>query len=183
MTVDVSLPSLTSAVGPIFSIRHGRVGGTVPVVEADLLPHSHLSSFHILLPVAFPSHSHCLPSIRSAMALQSDSDKQVRLDFDPGSEKQTSSDYSNGNKYPVNGTYNDDKYPLDQPSHFDKKHGLEHHEGAHAGGYDPIIDQYSEAEIARIVRRVDIRLIPLCGLMYCVSLLDRTNLSNAAIAG
>ena len=30
---------------------------------------------------------------------------------------------------------------------------------------------------------VDSRLIPICGLMYCVSLLDRTNLSNAAIAG
>ncbi|KAL8869979.1 MAG: hypothetical protein Q9198_007745 [Flavoplaca austrocitrina] len=117
------------------------------------------------------------------MALQSDSDKQVRLDFDPGSEKQTAPNYTNGNTYPANGTYNDDKYPLDQPTDYDKKQGLGHQEGPHAGGYDPIIDQYSEAEIARIVRRVDFRLIPLCGLMYCVSLLDRTNLSNAAIAG
>lgn len=49
--------------------------------------------------------------------------------------------------------------------------------------YDPILDRYTDAEIKRIVRRIDIRLIPLCGLMYCVSLLDRTNLSNAAIAG
>ncbi|KAL9617157.1 MAG: hypothetical protein Q9204_008504, partial [Flavoplaca sp. TL-2023a] len=84
------------------------------------------------------------------MALQSDSDKQVRLDFDPGSEKQTAPNYTNGNTYPTNGTYNDDKYPLDQPTDYDKKHGLGHQEGAHAGGYDPIIDQYSEAEIARI---------------------------------
>lgn len=49
--------------------------------------------------------------------------------------------------------------------------------------YDPIIDRYSEAEIRRIVRKIDLRLVPLCGVMYCVSLLDRTNLSNAAIAG
>ncbi|KAL8781289.1 MAG: hypothetical protein Q9213_006064 [Squamulea squamosa] len=46
-----------------------------------------------------------------------------------------------------------------------------------------IIDRYTEAEIKSIVRRVDLRLVPICGLMYCVSLLDRTNLSNAAIAG
>ncbi|KAL8902138.1 MAG: hypothetical protein Q9207_004857 [Kuettlingeria erythrocarpa] len=51
------------------------------------------------------------------------------------------------------------------------------------GNYDPILDRYTEAEIKKVVRKVDIRLIPLCGLMYCVSLLDRTNLSNAAIAG
>lgn len=49
--------------------------------------------------------------------------------------------------------------------------------------YDPIIDRYSEAEIRKIVRKIDLRLVPLCGLMYCVSLLDRINLSSAAIAG
>ncbi|KAL8808506.1 MAG: hypothetical protein Q9182_000057 [Xanthomendoza sp. 2 TL-2023] len=59
----------------------------------------------------------------------------------------------------------------------------EHHDQSVPGCYDPIIDRYTEEEIKRIVRRVDLRLIPLCGLMYCVSLLDRTNLSNAAIAG
>ena len=50
-------------------------------------------------------------------------------------------------------------------------------------GYDPVLNHFSDEEIKKIVRRVDLRLIPLCGLMYCVSLLDRTNLSNAAIAG
>ncbi|KAL8683495.1 MAG: hypothetical protein Q9186_000535 [Xanthomendoza sp. 1 TL-2023] len=59
----------------------------------------------------------------------------------------------------------------------------EHHDQSVPGCYDPIIDRYTEDEIKRIVRKVDLRLIPLCGLMYCVSLLDRTNLSNAAIAG
>lgn len=46
-----------------------------------------------------------------------------------------------------------------------------------------ILSAWSLQEQARIVRKVDFRLIPICGLMYCVSLLDRTNLSNAAIAG
>ncbi|KAL8951953.1 MAG: hypothetical protein Q9222_002105 [Ikaeria aurantiellina] len=67
-------------------------------------------------------------------------------------------------------------------SDYDKNYA-EHQETSTTRGYDPIIDQYSEAQIKRVVRKVDLRLIPLCGLMYCVSLLDRTNLSNAAIAG
>jgi len=45
------------------------------------------------------------------------------------------------------------------------------------------LSQWSAEQQKRIVRKIDVRLIPLCGIMYCVSLLDRTNLSNAAIAG
>jgi hypothetical protein len=67
-------------------------------------------------------------------------------------------------------------------SDYDKNYS-EHRENPGPVGYDPIIDRYSEAEVKKIVRKVDLRLIPLCGLMYCVSLLDRTNLSNASIAG
>ena len=67
-------------------------------------------------------------------------------------------------------------------SDYDKSYS-EHHEKPGPASYDPIIDRYSEDEVKKIVRKVDLRLIPLCGLMYCVSLLDRTNLSNAAIAG
>ena len=48
---------------------------------------------------------------------------------------------------------------------------------------DRLLANWSEADQKRLIRRVDLRLIPLCGVMYCVSLLDRTNLSNAAIAG
>ncbi|KAL8936100.1 MAG: hypothetical protein Q9216_005110 [Gyalolechia sp. 2 TL-2023] len=88
------------------------------------------------------------------MALQQDPEKQVRMDY--GDEK-ASPDY-------------------------DKSYS-EHHDGSDPGGYDPIFDRFTDADIKRVVRKVDIRLIPLCGLMYCVSLLDRTNLSNAAIAG
>ncbi|KAI7515883.1 hypothetical protein KC331_g22270, partial [Hortaea werneckii] len=48
---------------------------------------------------------------------------------------------------------------------------------------DRLLANWSEADQKRLIRKVDLRLIPLCGVMYCVSLLDRTNLSNAAIAG
>jgi hypothetical protein len=35
----------------------------------------------------------------------------------------------------------------------------------------------------KLIRRLDIRLVGSCGLLLCVSLMDRTNLSAAAIAG
>ncbi|KAF5259962.1 hypothetical protein FOXYS1_9408 [Fusarium oxysporum] len=43
--------------------------------------------------------------------------------------------------------------------------------------------EYSYAEQRRIIHRVDRRLITTLGFMYCVSLMDRSNLSNAAVAG
>ena len=46
-----------------------------------------------------------------------------------------------------------------------------------------IVEGWSHHEQKKLIRRVDLRLIPICGLLYCVSLLDRTNLSNATIAG
>lgn len=70
----------------------------------------------------------------------------------------------------------------------DEKHGG-HHEQLEGGLKDASDDgsetlsQWSIEQQKRIVRKIDLRLIPLCGIMYCVSLLDRTNLSNAAIAG
>lgn len=90
------------------------------------------------------------------MALQHDPEKQARLDFE-----------------------GDTTVPAPI---YDKSYS-EHHDAASPTSYDPILDRYSDADIKRVVRKVDLRLIPLCGLMYCVSLLDRTNLSNAAIAG
>merc|ERR1712230_170535 len=50
-------------------------------------------------------------------------------------------------------------------------------------GHNDIDPEFSPDEERRIVRRIDRRLIVTCGLMYCISLMDRTNLSNAAIAG
>ena len=48
---------------------------------------------------------------------------------------------------------------------------------------DQLLSAWRITEQKRLIRRVDYRLIPICGIMYCVSLLDRTNLSNANIAG
>lgn len=42
---------------------------------------------------------------------------------------------------------------------------------------------FTSAEQKKIIRHVDRRLVVTVGIMYCVSLMDRTNLSNAAIAG
>lgn len=45
------------------------------------------------------------------------------------------------------------------------------------------VDDVSPAEAKKIMRKVDLRLVPLLGACYCISLLDRTNLSAANIAG
>lgn len=42
---------------------------------------------------------------------------------------------------------------------------------------------FSPADQKRIMRQVDRRLVLTVGAMYCVSLMDRTNLSAAMIAG
>lgn len=42
---------------------------------------------------------------------------------------------------------------------------------------------FSPEEEKRIRRRIDRRLVPVLGIMYCVSLMDRTNLGAANIAG
>lgn len=40
-----------------------------------------------------------------------------------------------------------------------------------------------EAEASRILRKVDMRLVPLLSLLYLVSFIDRSNIGNAKIAG
>lgn len=44
-------------------------------------------------------------------------------------------------------------------------------------------DQFSYKAQRKIIHRIDRRLVVMMGAIYCVSLIDRTNLSNAAIAG
>lgn len=48
---------------------------------------------------------------------------------------------------------------------------------------DAILEQFTPGEQKKIMRKIDRRLVPLCGLLYCISLLDRTNLGAANIAG
>jgi hypothetical protein len=46
-----------------------------------------------------------------------------------------------------------------------------------------LINEFTEAEQKRIIGRIDRRLVTTLGLLYCASLMDRTNLGSAAIAG
>ena len=44
-------------------------------------------------------------------------------------------------------------------------------------------DDFSPAEVKKLIHRIDRRLVTTVGILYCISLMDRTNLSAAAIAG
>ncbi|KAJ5500712.1 Major facilitator superfamily domain general substrate transporter [Penicillium expansum] len=44
-------------------------------------------------------------------------------------------------------------------------------------------DEFTPQEQKKIIRRIDLRLVTMTGLAYCISLMDRTNLSMAAVAG
>ncbi|KAI0850320.1 MFS general substrate transporter [Daldinia vernicosa] len=46
-----------------------------------------------------------------------------------------------------------------------------------------VVDDVDEQEGKKIIWRVDRRLVTLVGVLYCISLMDRTNLSAAAVAG
>jgi len=46
-----------------------------------------------------------------------------------------------------------------------------------------IINEFTPEETKKIIHRIDRRLVTVVGLMYCISLMDRTNLGAAAIAG
>ena len=45
------------------------------------------------------------------------------------------------------------------------------------------IDAFTPAEQKKIIRRIDRRLVLTCGFLYCVSLMDRTNLGIASVGG
>jgi MFS transporter, ACS family, DAL5 transporter family protein len=63
-----------------------------------------------------------------------------------------------------------------------EKEGFEHKAAASDSGSDNS-HGFSPEEQKNIIRRVDRRLVVTLGLMYCVSLMDRTNMGAAAIAG
>lgn len=44
------------------------------------------------------------------------------------------------------------------------------------------IDRFTPAEQKKIISRVDRRLVLLLGFMYCVSLMDRTNMVSTCLA-
>ena len=45
------------------------------------------------------------------------------------------------------------------------------------------IAEFSQAEQKAILKKIDLRLVPTLGFMYCVSLMDRTNTGIAVVAG
>lgn len=45
------------------------------------------------------------------------------------------------------------------------------------------VDVYTPGEIRAVVRQLDFRLMPLCFVLYTFSVLDRSNLGNAKLAG
>lgn len=66
----------------------------------------------------------------------------------------------------------------------DSPHSMEKADYGNKEGYrDPALEGFTEADHKRIKRKIDTRLVLTLGLMYCVSLMDRTNMPNAAIAG
>ena len=70
--------------------------------------------------------------------------------------------------------------------HDSEKAGVDHlPKGASPLGSDRAfpVDIVTDEEKRRINRRIDRRLVTTVGALYCVSLMDRTNLSAAAIAG
>ena len=50
-------------------------------------------------------------------------------------------------------------------------------------GEDDISMGFTPEEQKRIIRRLDYRLVTTAGVLYCISLMDRTNLGAAVIAG
>ena len=48
---------------------------------------------------------------------------------------------------------------------------------------EEILHEFTPQQIRKVIHRIDRRLVTTVGLMYCISLMDRTNLSAAAIAG
>ncbi|KAK1974495.1 major facilitator superfamily transporter [Colletotrichum cereale] len=76
---------------------------------------------------------------------------------------------------------------MDRPAQDPEKAAFEHaHETRSSSNESHGVDidaGFTPEEQRQIIRRVDRRLVVTVGAMYCVSLMDRTNLSAAAIAG
>lgn len=47
---------------------------------------------------------------------------------------------------------------------------------------DPVPD-YTDDEVKKVIRKVDWHVMPLCLTLYTFSVLDRSNLGNAKLAG
>lgn len=75
-----------------------------------------------------------------------------------------------------------DSREVSPSGHFEEKLGNTVADPVESSGSDTDYG-FSPEEEKRIKRRIDRRLVPVLGIMYCVSLMDRTNLGAANIAG
>lgn len=65
-----------------------------------------------------------------------------------------------------------------------EKMAVDHNEDLKSpSSHDDYECEFSEREQRKIIHRIDRRLVVTVGVLYCISLMDRTNLSAAAIAG
>jgi len=76
---------------------------------------------------------------------------------------------------------------MDRPAQDPEKAGFDNADEIRSSSNDSqgidVDAGFTPEEQRRIIRRIDRRLVVTVGAMYCVSLMDRTNLSAAAIAG
>jgi len=73
-----------------------------------------------------------------------------------------------------------DKYSASKTEDVEASH-LKH--DGHASSDGEFESEFTPAEQKAIIHRVDRRLVVTVGVLYCISLMDRTNLSAAAVAG
>ncbi|KAK2033994.1 MFS general substrate transporter [Colletotrichum zoysiae] len=67
---------------------------------------------------------------------------------------------------------------------YNNSHETDYNESNRVGiDSNPDFYQFSYEEQKNIIRRVDIRLLTTVGLLYCFSVIDRSNLPSAAVAG
>lgn len=52
-----------------------------------------------------------------------------------------------------------------------------------SAAWDAIISSFSDQEVRALKRKIDLRLVVVLGIMYCVSRMDRNNLGHAVITG
>ncbi|KAF2403916.1 MFS general substrate transporter [Trichodelitschia bisporula] len=77
--------------------------------------------------------------------------------------------------------------PFEKPSTVRDDGGVYVEKGAHtspsSADDNSILHEFSPEEQKKIIHRVDRRLVTTVGIMYCISLMDRTNLGATMIAG
>jgi hypothetical protein len=79
----------------------------------------------------------------------------------------------------TNMAQSNEKIPIDELERADTKASYYGSDAAN----DERINAFSPAEQKKIIHRIDRRLVLTLGFLYCVSLMDRTNLGIAMVAG